>query len=325
MLFRSPLLDGVSMQGAKGVIISIIGGEDMKLLEVDEAANHIRELVDPNANIIWGSAFNPDLQGKIRVSVVATGIEQTAEMAEEASRPFALSSASRGPAIPAAKQPITFGDPEPEPAVEAEPEPAPTTSWHHDPDHGVAHPAEDSEHAVVGATGGFTGEPDEGDADSDETAAAVAGDEAVDDALDLRLELDEGRAEEESEYGEEEEVDEADEEGDGGYASLERLSSFGRRPASDDLLETADRLNEEDEEAEEATPRIARGLGGLGGGAGKAGAGGGSVAGATLFERMANLSRGGRPADPEEDEEDDSSDGGGALNIPRFLGRQNNQ
>ncbi|MEL6530510.1 MAG: cell division protein FtsZ, partial [Pseudomonadota bacterium] len=49
----NPLLDGVSMQGAKGVIISIIGGEDMKLLEVDEAANHIRELVDEDANIIW--------------------------------------------------------------------------------------------------------------------------------------------------------------------------------------------------------------------------------------------------------------------------------
>ena len=62
----NPLLDGVSMQGAKGVIISIIGGEDMKLLEVDEAANHIRELVDEDANIIWGSAFNPDLDGKIR-------------------------------------------------------------------------------------------------------------------------------------------------------------------------------------------------------------------------------------------------------------------
>jgi cell division protein FtsZ len=71
----NPLLDGVSMQGAKGVIISITGGEDMRLLEVDEAANHIRELVDPDANIIWGSAFNPDLEGKIRVSVVATGIE----------------------------------------------------------------------------------------------------------------------------------------------------------------------------------------------------------------------------------------------------------
>jgi cell division protein FtsZ len=70
----NPLLDGVSMKGAKGVIISITGGEDMRLMEVDEAANHIRELVDPDANIIWGSAFNNDLGGKIRVSVVATGI-----------------------------------------------------------------------------------------------------------------------------------------------------------------------------------------------------------------------------------------------------------
>jgi cell division protein FtsZ len=75
----NPLLDGVSMRGAKGVIVSITGGEDMRLLEVDEAANHIRELVDPDANIIWGSAFNPDLEGKIRVSVVATGIEASAE------------------------------------------------------------------------------------------------------------------------------------------------------------------------------------------------------------------------------------------------------
>jgi len=95
----NPLLDGVSMQGAKGVIISIIGGDDMKLLEVDEAANHIRELVDSDANIIWGSAFNPDLQGKIRVSVVATGIEQSAEQAEIASRPMSFNS-SRGPVRP---------------------------------------------------------------------------------------------------------------------------------------------------------------------------------------------------------------------------------
>src|SRR3569623_65001 len=70
----NPLLDGVSMRGAKGVIISITGGEDMRLMEVDEAANHIRELVDEDANIIWGSAFNHDLEGKIRVSVVANGI-----------------------------------------------------------------------------------------------------------------------------------------------------------------------------------------------------------------------------------------------------------
>ena len=77
----NPLLDGVSMKGAKGVIVSITGGEDMRLMEVDEAANHIRELVDPDANIIWGSAFNNDLEGKIRVSVVATGIEADAAVA----------------------------------------------------------------------------------------------------------------------------------------------------------------------------------------------------------------------------------------------------
>jgi cell division protein FtsZ len=75
----NPLLDGVSMKGARGVIISITGGEDMRLMEVDEAASHIKELVDPDANIIWGSAFNPDLEGKIRVSVVATGIEAEAQ------------------------------------------------------------------------------------------------------------------------------------------------------------------------------------------------------------------------------------------------------
>src|SRR5215203_4940477 len=74
----NPLLDGVSMKGAKGVIISITGGDDMRLMEVDEAASHIKELVDPDANIIWGSAFNNDLGGKIRVSVVATGIEAEA-------------------------------------------------------------------------------------------------------------------------------------------------------------------------------------------------------------------------------------------------------
>jgi len=90
---NNPLLDGVSMQGAKGVIISITGGEDMRLLEVDEAANHIRELVDTDANIIWGSAFNTALDGKIRVSVVATGIEADAPVmaVPEAPRSFSFS------------------------------------------------------------------------------------------------------------------------------------------------------------------------------------------------------------------------------------------
>jgi cell division protein FtsZ len=103
----NPLLDGVSTLGAKGVIISIIGGDDLKLMEVDEAANHIRELVDPNANIIWGSAFNPDLGGKIRVSVVATGIEQSAEQSEIAASPIRMNS-SRAPARPSMTSPGTL-------------------------------------------------------------------------------------------------------------------------------------------------------------------------------------------------------------------------
>lgn len=71
----NPLLDSCSMKGARGVLINITGGYDMTLFEVDEAANRIREEVDPEANIIFGSAFNPELEGIIRVSVVATGIE----------------------------------------------------------------------------------------------------------------------------------------------------------------------------------------------------------------------------------------------------------
>ena len=108
----NPLLDGVSMKGAKGVIVSITGGEDMRLLEVDEAANHIRELVDPDANIIWGSAFNSDLEGKIRVSVVATGIDASAQdeapqpAAAEAPRAFSFNAPRRAEALGAAPLPI---------------------------------------------------------------------------------------------------------------------------------------------------------------------------------------------------------------------------
>ena len=117
----NPLLDGVSMKGAKGVIVSITGGEDMRLLEVDEAANHIRELVDEDANIIWGSAFNPDLEGKIRVSVVATGIEAdsaavAAAAAEPATRAFSFGRKTES-VIPAA-----VAEPTPEPKAKAEPE-----------------------------------------------------------------------------------------------------------------------------------------------------------------------------------------------------------
>jgi cell division protein FtsZ len=102
----NPLLDGVSMRGAKGVIISITGGEDMRLMEVDEAANHIRELVDPDANIIWGSAFNNDLDGKIRVSVVATGIgaEEIMPMPQPA-KVFAFPAARQLPEASKAAEP----------------------------------------------------------------------------------------------------------------------------------------------------------------------------------------------------------------------------
>jgi cell division protein FtsZ len=70
----NPLLEDHSMKGAKGVLINITGGLDMTLHEVDEAANRIREEVDADANIIFGSTFDATMQGRMRVSVVATGI-----------------------------------------------------------------------------------------------------------------------------------------------------------------------------------------------------------------------------------------------------------
>ena len=99
----NPLLDEVSMRGAKGVIINITGGPDLTLMEVDEAATYIRDMVDPDANIIVGSAFNKDLEGTMRVSVVATGID-AATRAEPARTP---PSRPRGePAVPT--QPSIF-------------------------------------------------------------------------------------------------------------------------------------------------------------------------------------------------------------------------
>ncbi|MCR9270861.1 MAG: cell division protein FtsZ [Hyphomonadaceae bacterium] len=70
----NPLLDDVSMRGAKGVLINITGGYDMTLFELDEAANEIRREVDADANIILGSTFDPELEGRVRVSVVAAGV-----------------------------------------------------------------------------------------------------------------------------------------------------------------------------------------------------------------------------------------------------------
>lgn len=73
---NNPLLDDVSMKGAHGVIINVTGGYDMTLFEADEACNRIRDEVDPDANIIFGATFDESLDGVMRVSIVATGIEK---------------------------------------------------------------------------------------------------------------------------------------------------------------------------------------------------------------------------------------------------------
>ncbi|RWP23261.1 cell division protein FtsZ [Mesorhizobium sp.] len=106
----NPLLDETSMKGAKGLLISITGGRDLTLFEVDEAATRIREEVDQEANIILGATFDEDLEGVIRVSVVATGIDKSA--AEIAAAPIAIRTAPPKPVSrPAA--PVTESRPAP--------------------------------------------------------------------------------------------------------------------------------------------------------------------------------------------------------------------
>src|SRR3954463_16523403 len=89
----NPLIDDASMKGARGLLISITGGKDLTLFEVDEAATRIREEVDHDANIIVGATFDETLDGVIRVSVVATGIEQAA-VARNISAPAAPAATS---------------------------------------------------------------------------------------------------------------------------------------------------------------------------------------------------------------------------------------
>lgn len=102
----NPLIDDSSMKGAKGLLISITGGKDLTLFEVDEAATRIREEVDQDANIIVGATFDEALDGLIRVSVVATGIEQAAiaRNSQATSAPVANAApqAQQAPAAPAA-------------------------------------------------------------------------------------------------------------------------------------------------------------------------------------------------------------------------------
>ena len=88
----NPLIDDASMKGAKGLLISITGGRDLTLYEVDEAATRIREEVDQEANIIVGATFDENLEGIIRVSVVATGIDHSIEL--KAPRPVTATAAA---------------------------------------------------------------------------------------------------------------------------------------------------------------------------------------------------------------------------------------
>ncbi len=330
----NPLLDGVSMQGAKGVIISIIGGEDMKLLEVDEAANHIRELVDDDANIIWGSAFNPDLDGKIRVSVVATGIEQGAVGTTRDSAPVALSSARapKRPVLPlpgeediaaaAEAEPLTLS--EPEPMILSEPE--------------VDEIEEEEEPISVEPfdLSGMQAGDDLGELDDDDVDGIV---DPLAGLRDAEAGLGEGSMPEPADdeaFGSTAEAGfgaEVEGESDDGEAAFDLTAEAPEDDADggDDLLASADRLAEEDNPVESGVPSRRSGILGSGHGDG-GGAGGGGAAGAasgggsTLFERMANLSRSSGSDDAEEEEEEDKSgEDAPALSIPRFLGRQNNQ
>ena len=93
----NPLLDETSMRGARGLLISITGGSDLTLYEVDEAASRIRQEIDEDANIILGATFDSALDGVVRVSVVATGIDQ--EAMEAAAPPAKVELAKRTPAV----------------------------------------------------------------------------------------------------------------------------------------------------------------------------------------------------------------------------------
>lgn len=137
----NPLLDEISLNGAKGVLINITGGYDLTLFELDEAANIIREKVDPDANIIVGSTLDESMGGAIRVSVVATGIDvskaarneqpatrrtMAAPLPQETRRevPLTMQPVVAQPAPQAVQQPAPQPMPQPVMAQPAQPEPS---------------------------------------------------------------------------------------------------------------------------------------------------------------------------------------------------------
>ena len=129
---QNPLLDETSLKGAKAVLVNVTGGLDMTLHEVDEAANAISSEVDPEANIIFGAAFDPALEGKLRVSVVATGMDGVA-LQSPMTTPAAQAQPAARPQPPVSQTPPpTFGmgyGARPEPAQAAAPaQPAPVAA-----------------------------------------------------------------------------------------------------------------------------------------------------------------------------------------------------
>jgi cell division protein FtsZ len=130
----NPLLDEISLKGARGVLINVTGGYDLTLFELDEAANRIREEVDPEANIIVGSTLDPDMEGRMRVSVVATGIDVGEGQGYVApSRSFASAAVAQRPAPapapapqPVAAAPVVMAEPEYDMADSADAMPEPT-------------------------------------------------------------------------------------------------------------------------------------------------------------------------------------------------------
>jgi cell division protein FtsZ len=146
----NPLLDDVSMHGARGLLISITGGPDLTLYEVDEAASRIREEVDVDANIILGATYDPDMTGTIRVAVVATGTDATMVQALEPMK----ANSSRAPL---AVKPRQFAIEAP---AQREPEPA-TQQFEADVRQAVAEAIthQESSHAAYEADDGVTVEP----------------------------------------------------------------------------------------------------------------------------------------------------------------------
>jgi len=321
----NPLLDGVSMRGAKGVIISITGGEDMRLMEVDEAANHIRELVDPEANIIWGSAFNDNLEGKIRVSVVATGIDADAEGDRApVSRAFSFPPRKQASEAPVETVPTSIDEAPAESEAVTASDDADDSGDHSAgfaSDHGLDDTADedtDVSYDVPPPRQGFAPaapRPAESEPSFEGTGpAADGGSDADAEPLELSDELDSSSSDEapippfRSAVTPKRQAiptyDDTAPEPVPGLSIRERL-----RQSQDGSHDSAAPADDEDELVLDSPSKSAP-------------AASSTKGGGTLFERMSRLSRGAPKSDADGDDGDDDGD---ALEIPRFLNRQNNQ